>query len=317
MTEVTIVIPNYNGEKFLDTCLSSLIRNTSCPIKIVVVDNGSTDESKKVIAGYPQVELVALNKNYGFCRAVNIGIKNTKTPYLILLNNDVEVKEGFVEALLSKIKTNEDIFSVEPLMIQFYNREKVDSAGTFYNILGWANARGKDKDFRKYLKGRESFSTCAGASIYRRAIFEEIGYFDESHFAYLEDVDIGYRARIYGYKNYYEPKSIVYHVGSGATGSRHNAFKVKISARNNVWLIYKNMPVIQLLLNLPFLLMGTLIKCLYFFKKGLAKDYVKGICSGIMALKNTKKVKYSKHHLRNYLKIEAALLYNLFLIVLQ
>ncbi|HIW20780.1 MAG TPA: glycosyltransferase family 2 protein, partial [Candidatus Dorea intestinavium] len=208
-------------------------------------------------------------------------------------------------------------FSVEPLMLQFYHRDLVDSAGTFYNLLGWAQARGKDKNYKKYLKARETFSTCGGASIYRREIFDIIGYFDENHFAYLEDVDIGYRARIYGYKNYYEPKARVYHVGSGATGSRHNSFKVRVSARNNIWLIYKNMPIFQMVINIPFLLLGIAIKGLFFAKKGLIKDYSQGIYLGLIGLKKIKKVEYKNNNLFNYLKIELALLRNLLLIVLQ
>ncbi len=111
------------------------------------------------------------------------------------------------------------------------------------------------------------FTSCAGAAIYRKKIFEKIGYFDEEHFAYLEDIDVGYRARINGYENWYAPKAIVYHIGSGTSGSRYNHFKTRYSSRNNIYLIYKNMPFLQILLNLPFLILGFGMKILFFTQK--------------------------------------------------
>ena len=113
-----------------------------------------------------------------------------------------------------------------------------------------------------------SIMTCGGAAIYRKKIMEKIGYFDEEHFAYLEDTDIGYRARIYGYENWYAPDAVVYHVGSGTSGSRYNHFKTRYSSRNNIYLIYKNMPLLQIILNLPFLVAGFLIKFLFTKRNG-------------------------------------------------
>ena len=97
----------------------------------------------------------------------------------------------------------------------------------------------KGKDIHTYEKEEKIFASCAGAAIYRKKIFDELGYFDEEHFAYLEDMDVGYRARIYGYENWYAPDAMVYHVGSGTSGSRYNQFKIRYSSRNNIYLIYK------------------------------------------------------------------------------
>ena len=124
------------------------------------------------------------------------------------------------------------------------------------------------------------FAACGGAAIYRRDVFAKIGYFDENHFAYLEDIDIGYRARIFGYQNGYCPDAIVYHAGSGASGSRYNAFKVDLSSRNSIYLIYKNMPLLQLILNLPFLLLGFLVKTLFLYKKGIWASLSAGTVEG-------------------------------------
>ena len=132
------------------------------------------------------------------------------------------------------------------------------------------------------------------------------------HFAYLEDIDVGYRARIAGYDNLYEPKSEVIHVGSAASGARYNEFKVKMSSRNNVYLIYKNMPVVQKILNSPFLFVGFLVKYLFFLRKGYGKLYVNGIKEGLHMGEKSDKVKYESGHLKNYIKIQIELWINIF-----
>lgn len=313
MKEVTVVIPNYKGEAYLRPCVESLLAGTGLEMDVIIVDNGSRDGCvEEVRRLYPQVECVCLDQNYGFCKAVNIGIRKAETPYVFLLNNDTLVCKGAVEALLASLKKDRRIFSVEAKMIQYQDRTKIDSAGTFYNAFGWAYARGKDRPADQYRKRGPVFSACAGAAMYRREVFEEIGLFDEEHFAYLEDVDVGYRARIAGYRNVYEPMARIIHVGSAASGSRHNEFKVRLSARNNLYLIYKNMPVLQILLNLPFLLAGFLVKYLFFLKKGLGAIYLKGLMEAPELMKKKKKVLYQKGHLKNYLKIQLELWINIF-----
>ena len=195
-------------------------------------------------------------------------------------------------------------------MIQFHERKLMDDAGDYYCALGWAFGRGKGKSVDKYNEPAEIFAACAGAAIYRKKMLESLGYFDEKHFAYLEDIDIGYRARIHGYKNVYAPKAVVYHVGSGFSGSAHNAFKVKLSSRNNVYLIYKNMPFLQIVINSPFLLAGFAVKWLFFLKKGLGKEYVSGLKDGIRLCREGKKEKYFGKNLSNYLKIQLELWLN-------
>ena len=148
------------------------------------------------------------------------------------------------------------------------------------------------------------FSACAGAAIYRRAAFDEIGMFDEAHFAYLEDVDVSWRARIYGLRNMYVPAAVVRHVGSATSGSVYNEFKVRHASRNSIYLIYKNMPVLQILWNLPFLIPGFLIKMLFFVKKGYGKEYITGLAKGFALCRRDKKVQFCWKHLGSYLKIQ-------------
>lgn len=314
MMEVSVVIPNYNGIQFIKGCLDSLIAlEDTVEYEIIVVDNGSDDGSRELVEkNYKDVKLISLDKNYGFCKAVNVGIQKAQAPFVILLNNDTKVLDGFVEALYECIAGNEKLFSVSPMMIQAKKPELIDDAGNFYCALGWAYAKGKDKPVARYEKSYPVTAACGGASIYRKQIFEQIGYFDEAHFAYLEDIDVGYRARIYGYENRYEPKAKVYHEGSGASGSRYNEFKVTHSSRNSIYLIRKNMPWLQRIVNMPFFIVGFAIKTLFFYKKGLGAIYVKGLLQGMGQPLGEKKVLFQWKNLKNYLILQWELWINVF-----
>ena len=307
--KVTIVIPNYNGKHFMEPCLSSLSEQTYKNFHILVVDNASSDGSIEYMEeNYPDIELIKLQKNFGFSKAVNIGIQHSRTPYVILLNNDTTVDTRYVEEMVKAIEKSPKIFSVSSKMIQMYHPELIDSAGDLYTLLGWGVCRGCGRPVSNYQKYDEIFTACAGAAIYRRSVFDEIGYFDENHFAYLEDIDIGYRARIYGYYNMYCPTALVYHVGSGTSGSKYNSFKVKLAARNNLYLNYKNMPALQLVLNFIPLAIGYFVKYLFFCKIGFGKDYKEGFIEGLQTAKHQKKVKFQFKHLGNYLVIEIDLI---------
>lgn len=308
---VSIVVPNYNGMAFVERCLKALTEDAP-EAEILLVDNGSTDGSREFVTEhFPQVRVIALRENYGFCRAANEGMKAAGTPYVILLNNDTEVLPGFTKALVSALQLEPGAFSAGAKMIQLYHQEKIDDAGNFYCALGWAFARGKDKSVEYYEKPDEIFAACGGAVIYRKALLERIGYLDEDHFAYLEDIDLGWRARIAGWKNIYVPGAKVLHAGSGTSGSRYNEFKVSLSSRNSVYLAYKNMPALQILLNLPFLLAGFGIKYLFFVKKGFGKTYRKGLKEGFSMCRREKKVKFCWKNLPSYGKIQIELWINI------
>lgn len=311
--EVSVIIPNFNGIAFLDSVLGSLEGQTLKNFEVILVDNGSADGSCSFVsANYPWVHIIELPDNFGFCRAVNEGIKAAKAPYVLLLNNDTEVKEDFVEQMLLAIRRHKNAFSCAARMVQYHDRDKLDDAGNYYCALGWAYARGKGKDIHTYEKEEKIFASCAGAAIYRKKIFDKIGYFDEEHFAYLEDMDVGYRARIHGYENWYAPDAMVYHVGSGTSGSRYNQFKIRYSSRNNIYLIYKNMPVLQIIINLPFLVAGFGIKILFFALKGFGREYIAGIKNGFQISRKNQKVSFKLRNLPNYLKIQLELWVNIF-----
>lgn len=319
MRKVTVVIPNYNGIGFLKDCLDSVFAQVSDTpeYEVLVVDNGSTDGSLEMLReSYPQIRVEALSENTGFCHAVNLGLYLSVTPYVILLNNDTKVKSEFIKNLCYAIESRPDAFSVSAKMLMWDNPELLDDAGDRYCVFGWAYARGKGKPAQQYSVPCEIFAACAGAAVYRKSVLEEIGYFDEEHFAYMEDLDIGYRARIYGYRSYYEPSAEVIHYGSASSGSRYNEWKTSLASANNIYVAGKNMPLLQWIWNLPFLLPGFLVKFFFFCGKGMGKAYIKGLGRGFKRLFTSAgrahKVRFRLKHLGNYLAIQWQLYVNVF-----
>lgn len=318
--KTTILIPNYNGKKYIENCLESILEAGNYPI--VIVDNASFDGSNELIKSYvhkPGVDLtyIELNENTGFCHAVNVALKEVKTEYVFLLNNDTTIDQTAIEFLEKRLDEDQKIFSAQSRILSMSNPEYADDCGDFYCCLGWAFARGKNKAADKYMKASNIFAGCGAAVMYRMSVFDDIGKFDENHFAYLEDVDLGYRARIFGYRNVYEPKSVIYHAGSAVSGSRHNKFKVNLSSKNSIYIIYKNMPLLQLLINLPFLMIGFGIKAFFFAIKGMGLTYIKGLGKGfkmcILDMKegHRNKVPFLMSHLLNYIKIQFELWLNI------
>lgn len=313
---VSIVIPNYNGEKYLNKCLDSIMIQSLKPDEIIIVDNDSSDNSIDIISSYgDKIKLIRMDKNYGFSIAVNRGIRESKCEYVALLNNDTELQDKWLEKLVECISSDKDIFACCSKMLRYDNRNLIDDAGDFYTALGWEQKIGDGaEDDTEHLVSREVFSACAGAAIYRRSIFDVIGYFDENFFAYMEDVDISYRAKIYGYKNYYCADAKVYHIGSATSGSKYNEFKVKLASRNNIYLIHKNMTLWQFVVNFIFILVGIVVKTIFFSIKGYGKAYISGVVEGLKNKKNINKIRL-KNNGYVYRKIEMELLKGMFKLI--
>ena len=311
--KATIITPNYNGEKILDEYLQSLQEEKQYINEVIIIDNNSQDQSKEIIKKYKKtlnITLIENKTNLGFAKACNQGIKHSNNEYILLLNNDIKIQKNTIKKLLETIQEDPKIFSVMSKMIQYHQPQLIDDAGDEYTILTYTQKKGNNQNINKYNKKREIFSSCAGAALYKKSILNEIGLFDENFFAYVEDLDLSYRAQIQGYKNIYQPESIVYHHGSATTGSKYNEFKTQIAARNNIYLIYKNYPTPQKIINFIFILIGLLIKYLVFYKKGYHKAYTKGIKEGIKNRKQLQKTKYENKNLKNYFKIEWKLIIN-------
>ncbi len=312
MQKVTVVIPNLNGMSCLGACLDSLRTQSMQEFSVILIDNGSRDGSVDFVEKqYPEVRVRRFEKNLGFCRAVNEGIRLSRTEYVILLNNDTICQRHFVEEMVRSIERTH-AFSCAAKLVQMEDPERMDDAGDYYCALGWAFALGKGKPAARYTRERRIFAACAAAAIYRRDLLMKIGLFDEAQFSYLEDIDVGYRARIAGYESYFAPRAVVRHVGSATSGSVYNSFKTRCSSQNNVYLIYKNMPWPQILLNSPFLLAGFLIKLVFFARKGYLKEYTAGLGAGFALCRKGKKVRFRKSRLRTYVRIQLELWGNLF-----
>ncbi len=316
MKRVTVVVPNWNGMGVLKECLDSLMRQDTDDFEILLVDNASEDESVSFVrANYPSVRIIENKENLGFAGGVNVGIRAVTTPYVLLLNNDVEADPHFVAGLTDCIEHDPRIFSASARMINFRERDILDDCGDLYTILGWQAQRGVGQKVTdpKYFKPCKVFSACGGAAVYRMEALEKTGLFDEQHFAYLEDIDIGYRGLLYGYKNVYCPDAVVYHIGSAASGAvRYSDFKVKLSARNSVYLYYKNMPAVQRILNGPWLALGRCIKKRFFKKRGFLEAYQAGVREGFETRKTTKKVPFEWKRFFRYFYIEGLLISGLF-----
>ena len=196
---VSVVIPNYNGARFLNECLKSINRKTV--LEIIVIDNGSSDESIDIILkNHPDVILIKNERNCGFAKAVNQGILRARGEYVFLFNNDAILANDYVIGkLVSEIESEDNIFSVSSKMIQWYNKSLIDDAGDEYTILGWTKRVGYGKSVENYSESRDTFSACAGAALYKRKLLLDLGLFDEEFFAYMEDVDLSFRARLGGY----------------------------------------------------------------------------------------------------------------------
>ena len=311
--KVSVVTPNYNGERFLKTFLESLNGDSKYIGEVIIIDNGSSDASLDYLKNskfdFPLV-LIENNENLGFAPAVNQGILKAQNELIFSINNDTEVKKGSIKALIDLISSGEDIFSVQAKMLQYDNKDLIDDVGDEYNLLAWTKKTGENHNSSEYVDVRDIFSSCAGAAMYKKSLLSEIGLFDDNFFAYMEDVDLAIRSKIHGYRNLLCPDAIVYHIGSATSGSRYNEFKVKLAARNNVWVVYKNFPIPLKIINFIFLFFGFLIKYLFFVKKGFGSTYLAGIREGLSTRSKLDKVKFEPKNMKNYFKIEYRLIIN-------
>lgn len=309
-------------QDFLEEC--GYLEEKGCTEEAETADTDNTEPEQiqgkwtRYLSGLwnrPPIELLLLRENTGFCHAVNAGIQRSKEEYLFLLNNDTTLDAPCIRELVSFMDVHREAFSAGAKLVTMQDPSVVDDCGDYLNALGYAYAAGKGKNSNRYEMTRRVFSACAGAAIYRRNVFDRVGLFDENHFAYLEDVDIGYRARIFGYRNYVVPSALVFHAGSAVSGSRHNAFKVSLSSKNSIYLVYKNQLFLQWILNLPFLLAGYLVKFLYFTRKGLGITYIRGLGKGITFCFSKEarahKVRFRIKNLPHYIKIQLELWMNI------
>ncbi len=313
--KATVVIPNLNGAGWLKDSIESIWAQTMQDFELIVIDNASTDESKAIAQSYVGREnytLIENDTNTGFSYAVNQGIKRAKGEYVALFNNDAFAEPDWLENLVAAADKDKRIFAVSSLMIRHFERDLADDAGDYVTLLGFACKRGDGMKATRYTKPGRVFSACGGAALYRKSILDKIGLFDETFFAYYEDVDISWRANSLGYKNVYCPTAKCYHICGATTGAvRYNPFKSIQSGRNSILLPYKNMPLLMLILNLPFLLLGYLLKAAMFLRRGFWSDYVQGFREALKTVGKLKKPPFRLKDIPNYILIQGWLIVGL------
>jgi len=278
---VTVVVPNWNGKRFLDTCLSSLRRQTYQDFEIFLVDNGSTDDSVAFVEErFPEVRIVRLSKNRGFTAAVNAGIKASEAEHLVLLNNDTEVDPHWLEALVSATEEHPEAGLLASKLVDFHDRRVLDGAGDALRRSGLPYRLGHGEiDRGQFDSEAYVFSACAAAALYRHEVFNEIGLFDEDFFSNCEDGDLSFRAQLAGYRCLYVPRSVVYHMGSASTGGKRSTTNTRLGTQNSINLLVKNLPASLFPRSLPHLLIGQLLRVLtaLLFPGGLLRAYLAGL----------------------------------------
>ncbi len=242
MFKVSIIIPTWNGKELLETCLKSLKQQTFKDFEVIVVDNGSTDGTQEMIKKiYPKAVVLSFEKNKGFAPAVNEGIKNAQGDYLVLLNNDTKMDKECLKYLV-KATQKKNVGLVAAKMLNFYSPETIDSAGAYITSVGHANGIGwKEKDGPAFNQAQEVFLASGGGCLIKKEVIKKIGLFDEDYFAYFEDVDFSLRAQLQGFKIWYQPKAIIYHVHK-ATSRRIQPFTEYLQFRNMTMTIMKDFP---------------------------------------------------------------------------
>lgn len=318
MARATIIIPNINGKGWLRDSIESVYAQTEQDFHLIVVDNGSTDESLAQARAYcsrPNFTLIENGRNTGFSHAVNQGIALADSEYVVLFNNDAFAEPDWLAQLLRTADGDERIFAVQSLMVRHYERELADDAGDYVNLLGFCCKGGDGRRASRYTRQRRIFSACGGASLYRKRLLDELGVFDENFFAYLEDVDLSWRADNAGYRCVLCPDAKCYHICGASTGAvAYNGFKALQNGRNSLLLPLKNEPLGMLLINLLPLTAGYLLKRWAFVRKGFGKEWDQGAREAWALLRAGRlgKPRFRLRNLPHYLHMELWMIWNLF-----
>jgi GT2 family glycosyltransferase len=302
MHNISIIILNWNGKHHLEECLTSVLKQTYNKFELIVVDNGSTDGSQEYLKEYfPGVKLICLDKNYGFCKGNNIGIKESKGEYIVLLNNDTVVLPNWLENLYSAFNNDSSIGICASKMISYYNKSALDSAGDGFSICGAGFKIGHTESPDFYSENKYVFGACAGAAMYRRDMLNEIGLLDEDFFAIYEDVDLSFRAQLAGYKCIYCADAVVYHK-TNATIGKLSDFYVYNGQRNVEYAYFKNMPSDLMIKTIFPHLAFNILSFGYFLLKGKGTPFIK---AKIDFLKNLNRVKKKRKEIAGLRSVDS------------
>ncbi|MEI6233601.1 MAG: glycosyltransferase family 2 protein [Planctomycetota bacterium] len=272
MPTVSLIIVNFNGERLLKDCLTSLNAQTYHDFETIFVDNGSTDMS--VITArtlMPEIRCIELHENIGFTGGNNAGFAAARGTFIVVLNNDTECAPDFLEHLVlafeAELKIDPNVGMAAPKILNFFDRTLIDSVGGLLaspDGIGMGRGRG-ERDAGQYDALHDVLMPSGCAALYSRAMLAETGLFADDFFAYCEDMDLGLRGTWAGWRAINAPRAVVYHKYS-ASSSSYSAFKMKLVERNHYFLALKNF-TFSTLLALPFwtlyrfALMGYAVLC--------------------------------------------------------
>jgi len=271
-TDISVIIPHYNGVDILRDCLISLYKSTTLNIHTILVDNASTDASIKLVeTEFPAVEILKLEKNLGFAGGCNAGIRAAGTPYILILNNDTIHQAGWIELLLEKLESDPKIAVVQPKIRSYQNREYFDYSGACggeMDIFAFPFAHGRvaefiEKDFGQYDSFSDRIFWASGtAFLARTEIVKKAGLLDETFFAHMEEIDLQWRIQLMGYDIAIEPKSLVWH-RSGFTLGAESPFKKYLNHRNSLLTLLANYQLPVMLYLAPIRLLLDLMALAY------------------------------------------------------
>lgn len=304
--KVTILIPNYNGKKWLEQCLPTVEKATYPNKEILVVNNGSTDDSGEFLRkNYPNVRVVEIKKNRGYAGANNFGVKKASGKYVLFLNNDTTVTPNFLEPLVEKIESDKTIGAVQPQIRHMVKKEVIDSIGSFFTFTGFLYHYGyfQPHKERKYQKELSVYSVKGACFLMKKKDYIDLEGIDESFVTYIEESDLCHRILLSGKKIIYVPQSVVHHFGGGDMSIMTKSEVVIFRSFRNRFVSYiKNLSIKKLFLVLPihFLLCEFLIVMSIFrgkFKQAIASQI--GVVGWIPNLPSIfKKRKYIQSRIR-------------------
>ncbi|MFC0318986.1 MULTISPECIES: glycosyltransferase family 2 protein [Olivibacter] len=278
--KVAVVILNWNGRSYLEKFLPSVCASTYPNLEIVIGDNGSTDDSVSFIqTEYPSLTLINNKENFGFAEGYNRVLEQVEADYFVLLNSDVQVDPYWIEPVIELMEADSKIGAAQPKILSFYDKKKFEHAGAaggFIDYLGYPFCAGRilektEVDQGQYNHPKEIFWASGAAFFIKRDAWRKAKGFDKDFFAHMEEIDLCWRLKLFGYSIYYCPKSAVYHVGGG-TLSKENPFKTYLNFRNNLVMLQKNLPLMQAIFVIFIRFWLDFIALLRFISEGKRKD---------------------------------------------
>jgi len=288
--KIAVVVLNWNGKSWLEKFLPTLVKYSQ-EATVFVADNASSDDSVELIkTQFPTVEIIINKTNGGYAKGYNDALKQINAEYFVLINSDIEVTENWLSPIINLMDADKQIAAYQPKILDYNNKNKFEYAGAsggFIDNLGYPFCRGRifddlEEDKGQYNDTIEVFWATGACHFVRAEHFNEVGGLDEDFFAHQEEIDLCWRLKNKGYKIMVEPKSVVYHVGGG-TLNAGSPFKTHLNFRNNLFMLFKNLPTSSLFTTIPIRLVLDGVAAFTFLNKPKGMQHVKAIAKAHFA----------------------------------